>query len=795
MVTWVLAMLFGMMSIPYSVATAGLVSLSLFASPLKSSFAKPNTPTNTGVIQHWSMVLIYILLELTVPGLLYFTLIHNESVLSWLVLCLLVMTPLFILTLLESQGILTLLCLGSRLIRVLRWLSGTVVMVLLSMIVLLSQSSSHLPLLLIPLSFATFALITSLDHTPSTTTTSSSQPHTITTLTLATITALLASSTFIFLPWSISHSFSFISLPLSIVQLLIWCITMVTIAMVIFHNQLTPNIWILFNIVFVIVEYILCYDGMYLPYLALTTATMATVLFWRLHTVGLIPINSCLVICSVHMTKLSLLLPTSPTLLHTSPITNSVAIFLLCFLLLRLSILQSQATSISYGQLLVYCGLFCSGLLLCMDSLLTPLWMSFTHQPPSSASLIATIVTMTALYMNYGLTRVRPSETGGRYLYSDPPCLILMSLLLFIFQPEFDPQQFGEAFFIVLTGSDETSKGLSAIVTSELLLAAWGQLLSWCVFLTAGFVLVTMVMYKPLVSTLSTILGVFLGAMATIILLTTPPSLLYTIIGGCTGCLLGRAYATPPTRNRRSLVDNIIYIVLVVTMMAVFIMEYLNTSHVYILNLHWFHRVSVPCTRLGMGIFASIALAFRIKMNQCGEQSYVAMAANTSCLLFYIFALFNPLHIQYEVSVVLSSLIFLLLQPDGYLLPSTISTTLFLAPSLLMASSVLYILAGHRVILKTLSVLTNGVSMFLATRCLELVCLLGSLPGQAVFIYYLWSGKQLHLSIPQMILYILPNAFLPQFGGTPSSTILGIMGVLAFCLIMLGDYTSFKITS
>ena len=39
----------------------------------------------TGVIQHWSMVLIYILLELTVPGLLYFTLIHNESVLSWLV--------------------------------------------------------------------------------------------------------------------------------------------------------------------------------------------------------------------------------------------------------------------------------------------------------------------------------------------------------------------------------------------------------------------------------------------------------------------------------------------------------------------------------------------------------------------------------------------------------------------------------------------------------------------------------------------------------------------------------------
>ena len=81
----------------------------------------------------------------------------------------------------------------------------------------------------------------------------------------------------------------------------------------------------------------------------------------------------------------------------------------------------------------------------------------------------------------------------------------------------------------------------------------------------------------------------------------------------------------------------------------------------------------------------------------------------------------------------------------------------------------------------------------LLARCLELLCLAGSIPGQAIFLYYLWTGRQLRLSIPLLVLYILPNAFLPQFGGGPSSTILGIVGVLSFCLIMLGDFTNLKL--
>ena len=62
--------------------------------------------------------------------------------------------------------------------------------------------------------------------------------------------------------------------------------------------------------------------------------------------------------------------------------------------------------------------------------------------------------------------------------------------------------------------------------------------------------------------------------------------------------------------------------------------------------------------------------------------------------------------------VVLSSLIFLLAQPDGRLLPST--SSLFLAPSLLSSVLVLYLLAGSQSIPRTLATVSKGPSLFLA---------------------------------------------------------------------------------
>lgn len=82
--------------------------------------------------------------------------------------------------------------------------------------------------------------------------------------------------------------------------------------------------------------------------------------------------------------------------------------------------------------------------------------------------------------------------------------------------------------------------------------------------------------------------------------------------------------------------------------------------------------------------------------------------------------------------------------------------------------------------------------MFTA-RVGELAALLLSLPGQLTFIYYLWTGRQMKMTFLYLIVFITPNALLPQFSSSTASTLLGTTGVLSFCLILVGDYANIKI--
>ena len=44
-----------------------------------------SSPPLSGLIQHWSVALVYLSLELSVPALLHFALFHTASVYSWMV--------------------------------------------------------------------------------------------------------------------------------------------------------------------------------------------------------------------------------------------------------------------------------------------------------------------------------------------------------------------------------------------------------------------------------------------------------------------------------------------------------------------------------------------------------------------------------------------------------------------------------------------------------------------------------------------------------------------------------------
>ena len=139
--------------------------------------------------------------------------------------------------------------------------------------------------------------------------------------------------------------------------------------------------------------------------------------------VGQLRTNSCLFNICLHLTKLSLLLPSSPSPSHTfaTSLLTAVAIFLISFVVIRemlfehsssssqvcgvicdlshslislsLSLLLSLPLSLSISyQLLVHSGLLVIGLLVSWDAILVPLWASLTHQLPSTASLVGNTV-------------------------------------------------------------------------------------------------------------------------------------------------------------------------------------------------------------------------------------------------------------------------------------------------------------------------------------------------------------------------------------------------------------------
>lgn len=124
---------------------------------------------------------------------------------------------------------------------------------------------------------------------------------------------------------------------------------------------------------------------------------------------------------------------------------------------------------------------------------------------------------------------------------------------------------------------------LSPHSTSPSLSPCRMQLLSWLMLSAAGLVIVTMVTLTSLIPAVAALLGGTLGAMATVLVspalysaceemvvfpslqlvLSVPPSLsglMYIVIGGFTGYLLGRSYATPTKGERRSFIDNSMYV-------------------------------------------------------------------------------------------------------------------------------------------------------------------------------------------------------------------------------------------
>ena len=70
---------------------------------------------------------------------------------------------------------------------------------------------------------------------------------------------------------------------------------------------------------------------------------------------------------------------------------------------------------------------------------------------------------------------------------------------------------------------------------------------------------------------------------------------------------------------------------------------------------------------------------------------------------------------------------------------------------------------------------------------LGLVCLVAAVPGHVVFIHSMWTNKPVKLQVTSLLLYILPNAMLSQFGTGAGNVFLGATAILSFSLLAFSD--------
>ena len=120
----------------------------------------------------------------------------------------------------------------------------------------------------------------------------------------------------------------------------------------------------------------------------------------RLHSIKHLSTNLAVLSLSLHLTKLSFLLPSPhPHTLTTSMLITIISIFIVCYSLLRVLLFDEGQSSSS--QLLVYSGLLSIGLILSIDNVLSPLWAAVAHREASGASLVGKHVAMPCMITLY----------------------------------------------------------------------------------------------------------------------------------------------------------------------------------------------------------------------------------------------------------------------------------------------------------------------------------------------------------------------------------------------------------
>ncbi|XP_019849258.1 PREDICTED: uncharacterized protein LOC109580479 [Amphimedon queenslandica] len=778
MVAWMSVMMVGKEVLPVTLAITGLFLISLFVVPLQSSFVKPGTPLDDGLILPRPIGLAYLLLISMLPGIIFSSInsVHMFSDFEDLFLCQLFFTgPVFVLSLLESQGIF--LWFGNvseRTILLTRWGFGILAMAALSLYLNYVPASTDIPRLAVPLIFSFIALLSTL----------SSQGYDFRFIIgMVVLNVILVLTLALQLPWEVQYNFSLVSLPLWALQLLLVLLMIGSLVLLLGWQKDLTLLWPTYHAVFVGCEFIMNSEGIYSLSFLLITGFAAVLLCLRLHTVGRLPLPLTILCVCLHVLKLSHFLPDSTSFSTSSSFLSLFGLMLTAVSLLKLF----SSESLSLKLLLSFSIVLAVGLVCSIQLLVVPLLISITHTPPTSSDLAAFIVLFVGILLQYFTPRLKSGKSSSlivvKYL---PPSLFFLATLLWLLQPEFNLFEINDAVSVVILHEVNVNKYLGRIVTSEQLsLLAWTVVMKWLVVLYS-LMIVASVSFKLCFPELmlQAALSLFCGSASVLFSLQfghhTPFSflgILYGVSGLIGGFLLSlillKKSGTP------TWFEGLLLFLLTCLCMITLTCEWGS------LPSHVNEPVSIPSASLFLLLFVSIAVVLKAK--SLSGKPLLPFLCNASILIAFLIAvcLELPLKLEKALVVSLSSCLFLLLQSDGWIVSTKRVSNLFLAPSLVASSLTLFIISFFRIV-DDLSI-----QMTIMTS-LELICLFACIPGQVKFLYSLWKGLPLRLSVFKVLFYILPNAFLIQYGGSVN-VVFGSTVVLAFSLLAVSEFQTFLV--
>jgi hypothetical protein len=777
MLTWLSGLLGGIDYVPLAIGIIGLVSIRIFVIPLQSSFVKQGTPPDKGLILPNFLGILYIFLAISLPGIIYAGLNFSldMSPYDYLILLMYFITPTFLLSAFDFLGIMN--WMGEVNIAIIRWLSGSVTMVTLSLLLYFNPSSTaHFTTISIPILFTYFALVSLLgsqeDSSPSLPATS-----------LALIVAILILAAAYQLPWSITYNFSMFSLPLSIFQSLLLVLSLLSLVLLVFWQKDLTLIWPTYHAIFVGCEYILNSEGFYHLTLLLATCVAGVILCLRLHSIGRLTLPLAILCISLHLAKLSQLFPV-PDYTSSSSLLSFVSFSASMVAFIKLS----TSEVMSLRMVMSMCAIVSFGLMLSIEISIEPIFNFITHRPPTSADVAAFVCVITGLNVRQFLARVRNSFPKSICLHL-PQSFLAVAGLLWLLQPDFNLFEIASAFGTIFLHHSNINIYLGRVITTEqILLLAWTIIIKWGVILYGLLIVFTLSLKifvpPPAIALAGSILGALVCLLVSLVFAHHLPlsvmGVLYITSGLAAGVLLSLILVKKPDTTN-VLIERTLLLALTALCGVTVIIEYLSVP------FHVTEYVPLPSGHLFLVVFVLIPALIRLRIFlEDINKPFLPIVANISCLIAYILAisLQLPVHLDKAVIISISSCVMLLAQEDGYIMPTNRTKGLFLAPSLVLSSLTMFLMSFVKLYFQLSS---NTI-----VTVLNLICLVAAVPGHIRFLYCLWRGSPFRYSVIGILLYIIPNGFLTQFGGS-LNVMLGFTSVLCFCLLAISEFQTLTV--